>query len=796
MNVWSIEYDSYVPGEEGVREALCTLGNGVFATRGAAPETSADGIHYPGTYAGGIYNRLMTEVAGREVENEDLVNLPNWLPFELRVDDESWFSVDKAEIEEFHQELDLRRGILIRRIVFGSPDGRRTRLEQRRLVHMGKGWLAALETSITPLGWSGHLEVRSALDGRIENAGVPRYSSLNSHHLVPVDQGGIDEESLFIEVETSQSHIRIGEAARLRVFEDDQRMELVLELTQEPGYAAHRLAMAVTDGSTVRVEKVVSLFTSRSPAISEPGLAARNWVGRADDFEGLLVSHARAWDQLWQRCRLDIQGPEADQRTLNLHIFHLLQTVSPHSVDLDVGVPARGLHGEAYRGHIFWDELFIFPFLDYRLPELTRALLLYRYRRLPEARWAARVEGWGGAMFPWQSGSSGREESQLLHLNPRSGEWIPDNSRLQRHIGLAVAYNVWRYYQATCDTDFMTVYGTEMLVEIARFWASRATFDPELDRYRILGVMGPDEYHDAFPDRDTPGLDDNAYTNVLAVWVMLRAREALELLSDAARVRLSERLGLGEEQLEEWDEITRKMRVPFHGDGIISQFDGYDDLEEFDWEGYRRRYGDIQRLDRILQAEDDTPNRYKASKQADVLMLFYLFSSDELADVFSRLGYTWDHDLIPRNVTYYYGRTSHGSTLSRVVHAWVMSRSDRTESWTLFNTALTSDLTDIQGGTTREGIHLGAMAGTVDLMMRCYSGLEPGPKVLRLNPDLPPELSLVEFPLLYRGCWLQVRIEKHLTTVTALSRGMPPIPVELDGQTHALAPGESARWET
>ncbi len=624
----------------------------------------------------------------------------------------------------------------------------------------------------------------------------PATAQLNSQHLVPVDQGPIDDESLFVEVETNQSHIRVAEAARLRVFRGSERVDVDLQLEEEPGYAAQVFTMDVSDGTAVRIEKVVSLFTSRDAAISEPFVAARAWVRRAGDFEALLASHAQAWDHLWQRCRLEVDGPEADQRILNLHIFHLLQTVSPHSVDLDVGVPARGLHGEAYRGHIFWDELFIFPFLDYRLPELTRALLLYRYRRLPEARWAARAEGWRGAMFPWQSGSSGREESQILHLNPRSGEWIPDNSQLQRHIGLAVAYNVWRYYQATDDTDFVAVYGTEMLVEIARFWASRATFDARLGRFRILGVMGPDEYHDAYPDRDTPGLDDNAYTNVMAVWVMMRAREALALLSDAARVRLSERLGLEAEELEKWDEITQKMRVPFHGDGIISQFDDYDDLEEFDWEGHRRKYGDIQRLDRILQAEDDTPNRYKASKQADVLMLFYLFSADELAEMFSRLGYQWDQDLIPRNVDYYYRRTSHGSTLSRVVHAWVLSRSHRSESWALFTTALTSDLTDIQGGTTREGIHLGAMAGTVDLMMRCYSGLEPRQKVLRLNPDLPAELNVLEFPLLYRGSWLRVRIEKHLTTVTALSKGKPPIPVELDGQTHMIAPGKSAHWET
>ncbi len=166
------------------------------------------------------------------------------------------------------------------------------------------------------------------------------------------------------------------------------------------------------------------------------------------------------------------------------------------------------------------------------------------------------------------------------------------------------------------------------------------------------------------------------------------------------------------------------MRVPFLEDGIIAQFEDYDRLEELDWDAYRARYGDIQRLDRILEAEGDTINRYKASKQADVLMLFYLFSSTELRDLLGSMGYEFDPESIPRNIDYYMRRTSHGSTLSRVVHSWVLARSDRARSWELLTEALESDLLDIQGGTTAEGIHLGAMAGSVDLIQRGQTALE------------------------------------------------------------------------
>jgi trehalose/maltose hydrolase-like predicted phosphorylase len=788
---WSLVYDDFTEDAEGLREALCALGNGLFVTRGAAPEATADATHYPGTYAAGVYDRLTSSIAGRDIENEDLVNLPNWLPVSIGIENDPWFDIGSAEILDFKQELDMRRGVLTRLVVFRDDRGRETRLTQRRLMSMDDPRLAALETTVSPVGWSGRIRFRSALDGLVENSGVKRYRKLASSHLVPVTAASIDGESMLLVMETRQSHIRIAEAARTRLFVDGDLLTPERRVEATPGHIAEELAVVVADGSVARLEKVVALAHSRLQALSEPALDVAERLRRAGDFDGVLRSHVLAWDQLWQRCELRIEGSERAARILNLHVFHLLQTVSEHSRDLDTGVPARGLHGEAYRGHIFWDELFVFPFLNYHLPELTRALLLYRYRRMEAARWAARDVGLRGAMYPWQSGSTGREESQSVHLNPRSGRWIPDHSRLQRHVGIAVAYNVWLYYQATADLDFLTRYGAEMMVEISRFWSSSTVYDHSRDRYRILGVMGPDEYHDGYPDRVEPGLDDNAYTNVMTVWVLGRTMDALDLIGDDDRGQLVERLGLEREELERWEDITRKMYVPFHDEGIISQFEGYEDLAEFDWAGYRERYGDIQRLDRLLEAEDDSPNGYKASKQADVLMLFYLLSAEDLAGILQDLGYRWDADSIARNVDYYRHRTSHGSTLSWVVHAWVLARADREESWSLFMSALESDISDIQGGTTAEGIHLGAMAGTVDLVQRCYSGLEPGGDGIRFAPRLPDELELLEYRLLYRGRWMDVHIADGTTRVGLRPDGDLPVSVQIGEQVIEMAPGET-----
>ncbi|MBD3237975.1 MAG: hypothetical protein GF330_14850, partial [Candidatus Eisenbacteria bacterium] len=247
-----------------------------------------------------------------------------------------------------------------------------------------------------------------------------------------------------------------------------------------------------------------------------------------------------------------------------------------------------------------------------------------------------------------------------------------------------------------------------------------------------------------------------------------------DLLSEDALQRLRNKLALRDAELDRWRAITHRMFVPFHNGQIISQFEGYEELEEFDWQGYRRKYENIQRLDRILEAEGDTPNRYKLSKQADVLMLLYLFSADELTELFEGLGYEFSPEAIPRNIDYYLDRTSHGSTLSWVVHAWVLARRARDRSWALFDQALRSDVADIQGGTTPEGIHLGAMAGVVDQIQRGYTGIVTRNNILWFEPCLPDELSELRLRLRYRGYALEVTVTREILRIRALrTRGHP-----------------------
>ncbi len=787
---WALVYEGFDPETEQLRESLCTLGNGYFASRGAAPESSAGEVHYPGTYIAGVYNRLESEVAGRTIENESIVNVPNWLPLTFRIEDGDWFDLSSVEIHRYRQELDMGRGLLVRTVEFSDSEQRRTRLTQRRFVHMSYEHLAGLETTLLPVDWSGRVTIRTALDGTVENTLVKRYRALNNHHLEPVHAGETDDSLIWLQVETNQSQTRITEAARTTLMHDGQPVDVPRTHLVESGYIGQDMTVDVEKGKALRIEKLVSVHKSGDPAMSNGMVEALDNLRSMPGFSTLADRHSLAWRHLWQRWKISLEAGSAYvQQVLNLHIFHLLQVASPNTVDLDVGVPPRGLHGEAYRGLIMWDDLFIFPIINLRMPDITRALLMYRYRRLPRARWAAAAEGYRGAMFPWQSGSDGREQAQQLHLNPASGRWIPDNTQLERHINLAVAYNIWQFYQVTDDMEFMSFYGAQLMLEIARFWVSKVSYDDEMKRYRILRVMGPDEFHDSYPDREEAGIDDNAYTNIMVAWLLWRALEMLERLPDERRRFTMEDLALKEEEVRHWDSVSRNLYVPFH-DGVISQFHGYGDLKEFDWEAYREKYGNIHRLDRILESEGDSPNRYKVSKQADVLMLFYLLSADELEQLFTRLGYEFDTESIPGTVDYYLDRTAHGSTLSRVVHAWVLARSHRELSWQLFRDALESDVEDIQGGTTHEGIHLGAMAGTVDLILRAYSGMESRDEVLWFSPCLPPRIKSLDFAIRYRGARIDVDIKTDRIRLYSRPSTQRPITIGLEGETRELAPGE------
>jgi trehalose/maltose hydrolase-like predicted phosphorylase len=416
---------------------------------------------------------------------------------------------------------------------------------------------------------------------------------------------------------------------------------------------------------------------------------------------------------------------------------------------------------------------------------------MYRYRRLDAARTYAKEFGFEGAMFPWQSGSDGREETQIIHLNPLSGEWGDDYSSLQRHISLAIAYNVWNYYHATGDLYFMSQYGAEILLDICKFWASKSVFDEADGRFHIDRVMGPDEFHEKLPGSEKGGLTDNAYSNIMVCWMMDKAFRIMDDLESEQKQRILEILSLTQEDLDRWNMIMNGLGLHLSEEGIVEQFKGYFDLKELDWDHYRNEYNDIHRLDRILKAEGKSPDDYKLSKQADFLMSFYNLGESEVTRIIESLGYRLPEGYMKTNFDYYIDRTSHGSTLSRLVHArlaWQMG--NREIGWSLYVDALRSDLVDIQGGTTGEGIHCGVMAGTVYDVISTYAGLNLRGDVPELNPSLPSHWKGLDFRFIHKGTHFQVSTTGSMIKISGKNAGKEKIKVHLCGEEIELSQDE------
>lgn len=781
---WVLTYAHYDPAAERTRESLCTLANGYWGVRGAADESRADATHRPGTYLAGVYDK---SGAGPGAV-EEIVNAPNWLHLRIQVEGGDWLDGDHAELASFRQELDLRQGVLSRTVSFRDDRGRETALRFRRLLSQAAPRIGMVQATITARNWSGRVTIRSGIDAE-EPTGV------HARGYVVRESGQTSDDTLMLAAETVDSGVHIAVGVRTHVYRRETREPSPARFVTEGDSVFQELTVELQEGETVTVEKAVAVSTSRDRAIrSAPG-AAEAALARCPRFAPLLEEHARAWERLWSDFTVQLQPESSVDLPLHLNTFHVLQTLAGVTPDEDVGVPARGLHGQAYGGHVFWDELFVYPVLTLRRPAVSRALLAYRHRRLSAAQIAAIDAGHDGACFPWQSATTGEDVTPRRLFNPLTGNWMPDNSHLQRHVGLGVAYSVWQFYQITGDADYLAEEGAELIVGVARYFASLATWDATTERFSITGVMGPDEFHDGPPDRPGTGLTDNVYTNVMTAWVLLRAVDTARILAARPGSAAYDALGFSAGELERWSHIAKRLRIVFNDDGTLSQFDGYDTLAPMNLDTYRDRYPNIQRLDLILNAEGDSTNRYQVSKQPDSLMLLYLFSAEELRELLRRMGYPLEADTVVRTVERYSRTSTYGSTLSNVVHSWLEARRDRSRSWQFLDRTLQSDMGDIQGGTTKQGVHLAAMAGSVDLLTRCYAGLEARADMLWFHPLLPAELDSLEFAILYRGHRLTVTITGSALRIGSAPGFADPVRVIVEGQPALLHTGETRDFE-
>ena len=756
---WEVVYHGYKPGKDEYSvESLLTVGNGFLGLRGTTPEMEIADENYPALYLASLYNTAASQVADRTIYNEDFVNAPNLQKMYLIVDGER-IDIANNEILSMKRRLDLKTGLFEAWVTIQTKTGKQLALHTKRIASMENIHLFNLAYTVTPLNFTGEITFVTEADGEVYNYNVARYRSLAQKHLDVHTVEASDAYSSLTAV-TNTSNITITQHAKVMT-----TVEGTLESQTSATKATQQMVFTAEEGQAYTFEKAVLVQQYRAEdAIPEVNVSALTFP----DFETSLTQSSQAWAKLWQQAAIEIDGDIMSQKMLNLHTFHILASASPNgNKDLDASVTARGLHGEAYRGHIFWDELFILPFYIIHFPETAKELLMYRYRRLATAKNDAKKAGYAGAMFPWQSGLDGTEQSQELHLNPISGEWKEDHSRLQRHVSLAIAYNVWQYWHNVKDQAFMENYGLELMMEIAHFWQSSATFDATENRYYIDRVMGPDEFHESYPNAEQGGLKNNAYTNMMVVWLFEEMAKLKQQLPEAFK-EVQTKAQISDNVLAEMDKMKNQLGLEINDEGIIAQFEGYFDLKDLDWDYYKEKYGNIYRMDRILNAEGSSADMYKVAKQADSLMIFYNFSKEQVRLILEDLNYQLPEDYVERNLHYYLARTSHGSTLSRVVHAQLAAMVDDQDlAWKLYQEALYSDYRDIQGGTTAEGIHAGVMAATLYIPLTTFAGLDIRREQLTFTPNLPAAWNGIRFNMNLRGIDFNIAVTKETFTITA-----------------------------
>ncbi len=777
-NPWSLEYNDYDQKKEKSRESLLTIGNGYLGSRGALEGTTISEINYPGTYVAGLYNRVISKVADRDVENEDLVNIPNWLFINFRIEGENWFDINKTKIILIDRNLNFSNGVLYTELHVKDHKGRETLIVSKRIASMANPHIVALQYVLKPLNYSAIIEIQSVLNGNIINDGVARYRALNQKQIEPLNQG-TDGDINWLVIETIKSEIEIAEAIKHRVLKNGDVFEAGIKCKTISGEISFGFKTNLDENDELTIEKVGSIFTSKKDDVENPFESSITALKQADSFNSVLRESELAWKKIWDKIDIQIEGDSKSQMLIRLHLYHLMVVASPNNVNIDAGIAARGLHGEAYRGHIFWDELYIMPIYDLFFPEVAKSILNYRYRRIDKAREYAKEFGYRGAMFPWQSGSDGREETQTVHINPISGKWGDDYSSLQRHISIAIAYNTWYYFQVTNDTGFMEESGAEMFLEICRFWASKCVEDESTGRFSISKVMGPDEFHEEHKASPGGGVKDNAYTNIMVAWLFVKAAEILEKLPENSKEKISSKIKLEREEVEAWENIEKNLNIPVSEDGVIEQFDGYFGLKELDWDAYREKYENIYRLDRILKAEGKSPDDYKLAKQADTLMTFYNIDEEDVSSILKNTGLKIPTDYLVRNYNYYLERTSHGSTLSRVVHAYLANLfGNKEEGNKLYFEALESDFTDIQGGTTAEGIHAGVMGGTVLMVITTFAGINLKKDYLEINPLLPKNWDLLKFKFGFKNNIYLIELSQDQLKIEVESKLLGEVEIE------------------
>jgi maltose phosphorylase len=749
---WSVVEEGFHPARQKACEALLSLGNGHMGQR-ANFEERYSGESLKGSYIAGIYYPDKTRVGwwknGYPEYFAKVLNSPNWIGIDVEVDG-AWLDLATCPCREFRRELNMKEGTLSRSFVATMRGGKSIRVEAMRFLSMANPEIGVVRYAVTALD-PVQLKLTPYIDGDVRNED----SNYDEHFWNVLDVES-DANQGFLLAQTRKLDFRVGFAMRVHV--DGAASEP--QVSRTPLRTANAFEFDLAKDRTVTLTKYVAVATSQDydkPDLKAQAQAAVS-AAEATGFDALLSAHKAKWAEIWSHSDIVIEGDVEAQQGIRFNIFHLNQTYTGDDEHLNIG--PKGFTGEKYGGSTYWDtEAFCIPFFVSTAPaRVTRNLLLYRYKQLDKAIENAAKLGFkgGAALYP------------MVTMNGEEchNEWEITFEEIHRNG--AIAFAIYNYIRHTQDDAYLADAGLEVLIAIARFWAQRATFSKEKNKYVILGVTGPNEYEN--------NVNNNWYTNTAAVWCLNYAREALtkvEAKWPARYAEIAAKTHLDREfETAQWAKVASEMYFPFDDKlGLFLQQDGWLDKEPVvvaDIDPAERPINQHWSWDRIL--------RSPFIKQADTLMGFYLFEN----------GY--DREIIKRHFDYYEARTVHESSLSPCIHAVLAARiGDMDKAYELYLRTSRLDLDDYNRE-VGEGLHITSMAGSWLAIVEGFGGKRVRDGKLFLNPLIRDNWKKYAFRLLVHDHPVEVTVTKE--GVGIVYGGPEPIVINVYGEDHKAIPGK------
>ncbi|PKM55487.1 MAG: glycoside hydrolase family 65 protein [Firmicutes bacterium HGW-Firmicutes-5] len=734
-HVWRIEEPGFDMNSIGKYEAIMTQGNGYMGVR-ASHEEDYNGSNR-NLFVAGTYNKADAS------EVSELPNIADLSEFEIQLNGER-FDMNTGKVLYYKRYLDLYTGELVKRVIWEDNQKNQYSMAFKRFVSMADRHAVFYKIVIIPLTITTLIEVKTGINGRMTNSGAQHFYELEkrvyNHRTMQFCQKTYETDIdiiLTVSVEAEGKHRYESDRRRLyTIIHKEVKKNEVFNITKK----CHiRTSIDQAFSKDYEIKKAKRLALDKLDEI------------RGLEYETLLEASSQVWRDFYQENNIIIESQNNfDQLAVNFALYHLNIM---HPSDNRFSIPAKGLSGEGYKGHVFWDtEIFLLPFYLYTRPQKARELLEYRYRHLGKAQEKAMKQGYQGALYPWECGGTGDEETpDYAAMNIKTGTrekvW---SAQKEHHIVADIGYSIIQYYNATKDEPFMLDVGLEMLRECAKFWISRGRLRD--GKIQILDCIGPDEY--------TEHIDNNAYTNYMA-WYVVRATVELHA---HLKVILEDQPYL---------EFIQGIYLPtMNGQNILPQDDTFLSKPIIDVEKYRASKSKQSIL------KDHTRHEVvnlQVLKQADVIMLMYLLSEQFIERDFSK------------NFHYYEEKTIHDSSLSMSIHCIIATYFNGiSQAYECFEKGCRIDLGDNAQSST-DGIHAASLGAIWQAVVMGFGGVNTRHDVLSINPKLPEVWKKIVFPFVWKSSKLCITVEAQKIIVENKSEAFIKLKVrnkkyELEGR--------------